>query len=128
MHRIGNWKGGYATFLKVSEELAGNGAPDADIDQPVGGSFPTRQGNLQVVRRQRHAGAFLQFVQGEGRKALAHLRGEKGLALGGDDGADFLAALARHAAVHLSRGGCGGSARPGRERKDVQVSVRESTR
>src|SRR5208283_6004661 len=107
-----------ASCFHITEQLTGGDASYRNIDEPVCGNFASRQRDFEVVRGQGRAGPLFHLVQGEGRKALSHLRGEEGLAFGADHRTDFLTAFARHAAVHLPCGGRGGSAGPPRKWED----------
>ena len=72
-----------------------------DIEQRVGREVRAGQDNLQVVAAERHAVTGFGLIECDGRELTADLRLKEGLALAGEQSADFLGALAGHPAVHL---------------------------
>ena len=78
-------------------------SPHLDIEQRVGREVRAGQDNLQVIAAERQAVTGFGLIERDGRELAADLCLKEGLALAGEQSADFLSALVGHPAVHLMR-------------------------
>src|SRR5207247_2186501 len=121
--------------LGVAVEESGGRASDADVDESVRRQVRAWQSHFEVVAAEcptasfgpalRRLSRISDFIQGEDGERAAHLSVEEPLAFLADDASDFLAALARHATIHLARARGRGSARSRRIGEDVEVGKRQ---